>query len=107
MSRRGLLVLAALAALVSGCGGADGTSSSGEGRTVRGWITDVRSTSILEVESITVETETGESYVLEAGGRILSGFTPSHLREHMLQGTLVTITFHQEGERMALDDVRD
>lgn len=106
-SRMGLLILAALAALVSGCGGGDGESSYGEESAVRGWITDVKSASLLEVESITVQTETGESYVLEAGGRILSGFTPSHLREHMLQGTLVTVTFHQDGERMALDDIRD
>ena len=107
MSRMTLLILTALVALALGCGGGDSSSSSGEERTIRGRLTDVRAASLLEVESITVETETGESYVLEAGNRVFSGFTPSHLREHMLQGTLVTVTFHQEGERMALDDVRD
>jgi hypothetical protein len=70
-------------------------------------LTDVRAASLLEVESITVETETGESFLLEADNRIFSGFTPSHLREHMLQGNLVTVTFHQEGERLVLNDVLD
>lgn len=107
MSKTVLLILTALAALVLGCGGGDGASSSGEERTIRGRLTDVRAASLLEVESITVETENGESYILEAGNRIFSGFTPSHLREHMLQGTLVTVTFHQEGERMVLNDVLD
>ena len=107
MSRTTLLILTALAALTLGCGGGDEALSSGEERTIRGHLTDVKAASLLEIESITVQTETGESYVLEAGNRIFSGFTPSHLREHMLQGTLVTVTFHQEGERMVLNDVRD
>ena len=107
MAKIALTILAALFAVALACGGGDGTSSSGDERTVRGHLTDVKAASLLEIESITVETETGESYLLEAGNRIFSGFTPSHLREHMLQGNMVTVTFHEEGESLVLNDVLD
>lgn len=107
-SRTILMVMAALIGFALGCGGGDGSTSHGqEKRTIRGQLTDVTAASLLEIESITLQTETGESYVLEAGNRIISGFTPSHLREHMLQGTSVTVKFHQDGDRMVLDDVLD
>ncbi len=45
----------------------------------------MKAASLLEVESITVETETGESFLLEADNRIFSGFTPSHLRDQIMK----------------------
>jgi hypothetical protein len=102
-----LLILAALAALILGCGTEGGESTSADERFVRGRLTDVQAASLLEIESITVETESGETYVLEAGNRIFSGFTPSHLREHMLQGNLVTALFEDEGDKLILKDVLD
>jgi hypothetical protein len=107
MAKIALTILTAIFAVALACGGGDGTSPSGDERTVRGHLTDVKAASLLEIESITVETETGESYVLEAGNRIFSGFTPAHLREHMLQGNMVTVTFHEKGERLVLNDVLD
>jgi hypothetical protein len=102
-----LLILAALAALILGCGTEGGDSSSADERSVRGRLTDVQAASLLEIESITVETESGETYVLEAGNRIFSGFTPSHLREHMLQGNMVTVSYEEEGDKLILKDVLD
>ena len=107
MGKLEMLILMAMIALSLGCAGGGTESPSADERTVRGRLTDVKAASLLEVESITVETETGESFLLEADNRIFSGFTPSHLREHMLQGNLVTVTFHQEGERLVLNDVLD
>ena len=107
MGKLAMLILMVMIALALGCGRGGTESPSADERTVRGRLTDVKAASLLEVESITVETETGESFLLEADNRIFSGFTPSHLREHMLQGNLVTVTFHQEGERLVLNDVLD
>ena len=107
MGKLAMLILMVMIALVLGCGRGGTESPSADERTVRGRLTDVKAAALLEVESITVETETGESFLLEADNRIFSGFTPSHLREHMLQGNLVTVTFHQEGERLVLNDVLD
>ena len=107
MGKLEMLILMVMIALSLGCGGGGAESPSADERTVRGRLTDVKAASLLEVESITVEPETGESFLLEADNRIFSGFTPSHLREHMLQGNLVTVTFHQEGERLVLNDVLD
>lgn len=107
MGKLEMLILMVMIALSLGCGGGGAASPSADELTVRGRLTDVKAASLLEVESITVETETGESFLLEADNRIFSGFTPSHLREHMLQGNLVTVTFHQEGERLVLNDVLD
>ena len=107
MGKLAMLILMVMIALSLGCGGRGTESPAADERTVRGRLTDVKAASLLEVESFTVETETGESFLLEADNRIFSGFTPSHLREHMLQGNLVTVTFHQEGERLVLNDVLD
>ena len=107
MGKLEMLILMVMIPLALGCGGGGTESPSADERTVRGRLTDVKAAALLEVESITVETETGESFLLEADNRIFSGFTPSHLREHMLQGNLVTVTFHQEGERLVLNDVLD
>ena len=107
MGKLEMLILMVMIALSLGCGGGGAESPSADELTVRGRLTDMKAASLLEVESVTVETETGESFLPEAEKRIFSGFTPSHLREHMLQGNLVTVTFHQEDERLVLNDVLD
>lgn len=111
MTLRPALALAAatlwLALGSFGCGADGGSGATGESRTVRGLLTDVKAASLLEIESITVQTDDGETHVIESGGRILTDFTPSHLREHMLRGEAVTVTFHEQGERLVLDDVSD
>jgi len=75
MGKLEMLILMVMIALSLGCGGGGAESPSADELTVRGRLTDVKAASLLEVESITVETETGESFLLEADNRIFSGFT--------------------------------
>ena len=86
-----LLLAVAVAMVATACGGEDGTEN-----TVRGLVTDVRSRSIAEVETLTVQEEgTGKLWTFQTQGSV--GFTPSHIREHMLQGQQVTVRY-QEGQ---------
>jgi len=107
MAKIVLLILAALIVLALGCGGGDTELPPANERTLRGHLTDVKAASLLEIESITIETETGESFVVEGDSRIFGGFTPSHLRQHMLDGTMVTVKYHEDGGRLVLNDVVD
>ena len=75
--------------------------------TIHGLIRDVQVRSLLELESLTVEDEDGGLWVFEAWGKRLTGFTPSHLREHMVLGDQVTVTFHREDGILIVDDLSD
>ena len=91
------LLLAVVALMASSCGG-----GSGGEKTVRGRVTDVQARSITEVAMLTLEEEaTGKVWTFQAEGHI--GFTPSHLREHMLQGQLVAVRYQErQGELIAV-----
>ncbi len=95
------IVLAAFAASVlASCGCSDT-------ETARGLIQEVQSESLLELKSLTLRTRSGETLEFAANGKTFAGFSPSHLREHMVLGDPVTITFHREGETLVIDDVTD
>ena len=102
-----LMFLVVCGTLTQSCADVDFASSSRELRTIRGQSLEVKPISLLEIKSITVQIETGESFVIEAGDKIFTGFTPAHLREHMIQGREVSVTFYEEGEHMILNDIVD
>ena len=103
-----VLALALLAALATGCGGeSDSTTATDGGQAIRGRIVDLNARSLLELESLTIRGESGETYTVEAGGVALGQFTPSHLREHMVSGLVVVVTYHDEGGRLVLDAISD
>lgn len=69
-----------------GCGGGE--------RTVRGIVIEVEARSFAEVAVLTIEEEdTGKVWTFQADGPV--GFTPSHIREHMMQGQAVTVRFQE------------
>ena len=103
-SGRPALALAALllaAAWLAACDGGPRVE------TARGYVIGVESKSLLELDVLRVRTESGETLELSARGRTFPGFPPSHLREHMTQGLPVTVSYHREGDALALDEVRD
>ena len=87
--RPSLLFLAlALSFLAVACG-------DGE-KTARGVITNVQAESILEWESVTLRTTDGTEITVNRGPGIdLRYWRASHLREHMLTGAPVTLTYNQ------------
>ena len=80
------ILLAAAVVLTMACGGGD--------RTVRGVVVEVEARSFAEVAVLTIEEEdTGKVWTFQADGPV--GFTPSHIREHMMQGQAVTVRFRE------------
>ena len=85
-------VVAVALVLGSYCGG--GGDGSGTSEAVfEGLITSVEARTLLDLESIEVTDDAGTSLVFHARGRRFVEFTPSHVREHMLQGLGVIVTY--------------
>lgn len=86
LSHATLILLAAAVALTMACGGGE--------TMVRGVVVEVEARSILEVATLTIKEEgSGKVWTFQADGPV--GFTPSHIREHMMQGRLVTVRFRE------------
>ena len=103
-----VLVPMALTAAALACGGgADGGPGAEGAETVRGLLLEVNARSLLELETLTVRADDGAEWRLEARGKRFALFTPSHLREHMVSGLPVTVTFHRENGALVLDEIAD
>lgn len=95
MSRIRWLVLA-LALAIAACGPAPAT--------VAGFVVDVKSTSLTQVDSFTLRTQDGQEVLFTVGALELDGgaFPAGHLREHMALNQAVAVAFREEnGERVA------
>lgn len=75
--------------------------------TVHGFIQNVESKSLLELEAVEVVDEDGILWRAEARGILIPDFTPSHLNEHKVLGLKVTLTFYREGDVLVLTDITD
>ena len=86
-------------ALVFGayCGG-DGGGSGASEAIFEGLITSVEARTLLDLESIEVTDDAGTSLAFHAGGQKFVEFTPSHAREHMLQGLGVIVTYRKSDD---------
>ena len=85
-------------AVLAGCSGDTGT--------VIGRLTDVQSSGLLVLDSIEVIDEDGRFWKLESSGD-LSHFTPSHLRQHMVLGEQLKVSFHRESDSLVIDSLTD
>lgn len=98
-----LVVLAALFALLGALAACDS-----ENKIVRGTPVDVQSETLLELTVVDIVVGGVERWRFEARGfRSSTGFTPSHLREHMVQGLPISVRYHEEGEVFVIDDITD
>ena len=103
----GIAIMVSITSVLA-CSGGSGTESIADvAERVGGLIQDVQAKSLLELQSLTLRDDNGETLRFEANGKILTGFPPSHLREHMVLGLRVTVVFHREGNALILDDVID
>lgn len=92
----GGLVLLVTAALVVACGP--------QPQTVAGFVVDVNSTSITQIDSFTIRTPEEAEIVFRVGQLELDGgaFPAGHLREHMALGQPVAVAYREEsGEKVA------
>ncbi len=91
---RSLVLVIALA--LAACGPAP--------QTVAGFVVDVKSTSLTQVDSFTLRTQDGQELVFRVGPLELDGgaFPAGHLREHMALNQAVAVAYREEvGERIA------
>ena len=71
-------------------------------------ITSVEARTLLDIESIEVTDDEGKSLEFHAGGRRFMEFTPSHVREHMIQGLGVIVTYRESDDgALYIVSVRD
>ena len=66
---------------------------------VRGLVTDVEAGSLLELELLRVTDEQNTEWEFRPGREGVTGaghdYTPSHLRQHMVQGVPVIVTYRE------------
>lgn len=73
-------------------------------QTAAGFVTDVQSSSITQVDSFTLRTPEGEELLFRVGVLELDGgaFPAGHLREHMALAQAVAVAYREEnGNRVA------
>ncbi len=102
----GIWPLAIVAVALGGC---DRTSEGTGDRqsSFTGTVTSFEAESLLELESVTVANESGTVLTFHADGRRFEEFTPAHVREHMVLGDPVEVTYRQSGERLLIVSLRD
>ena len=99
-----LVVLSVLA--LAACGDDRGpTSQASAAEIVTGFVTDVEAGSIVELDSLEVEDAEGVVWHFVARG--FKGLTPSHLRDHMVQGLPVSVTYHKENGTLVIEEIAD
>ena len=72
-----------------------------------GLILELVPMTLLEFESIKVVDELGAVMEFHSGGRRFSHFTPSHLREHMVLGHGVVVSYREDGGVFHIVEITD
>lgn len=91
-----LLLLLVLPIALAACGPAP--------KTVAGFVVDVKSASLTEIQSFTLRTQDGRVLVFKVGRLELDGgaLPAAHLRQHMALNQAVAVAYREEdGERVA------
>ena len=94
-----------VAVFTSGCIGGFGYLPVAQ--SVRGQIIELSAESLHTIEVLAVEDGNGRIWRFDRQDRPSPGFTPSHLREHMILGNPITITFHEHGGVLVIDVLKD
>lgn len=88
---RAVLLVVMLSVVLTACGPAPAT--------VAGYVVDVKSTSLTQVDVFTIRSTDGELVTLRVGRLELDGggFPAGHLREHMATNSPVAVGYREEG----------
>jgi hypothetical protein len=95
------------------CGGNTSNSSSNDSpvssqtSTVIGNITDVQPSSFFGLESLTLVDEDGNQWQFDGRDVAVPGFAASHLREHMILGMAIMVTYENDGGVLVVKDIKD
>ena len=104
------LAAAILAAVLVGgvvaCGSADGTArEDAEIPSVSGVVLEVTAKSLSQIDVLTIQDDTGVTREFHGGTYV--GISPSHVREHMLQGLRLTVWYREENGLLVIHEVGD
>ena len=90
----------------AGCSGGATTEVDVPRESVRGVVVRVEARSLTELEFMDVRDDTGFVWRFRPG-IAYRGFTPAHLREHMVQGLPVTVVYRWKEGAPLMEDVTD
>ena len=93
---------AVLLAGILACSGADEATDI---PSVSGVVLNVTARSLTQIDVLTVRDKSGVTWDFQGGA--YKGYSPSHLREHMLQGLRVTVSYREENGVLVIDEVAD
>ena len=91
------LLAAALLLVLGSCGGAV--------KKVQGLVVDVQSSSITDLDSVTVRDERGTLWTFKVGSSV--SFSQSHLREHQAFAWPVTVFYEETPEGLLANSITD
>ena len=74
---------------------------------MRGMVLRVEAESLISLAALEVQDDGGKSWRFEGRGKVVPGFTPSHLNEHKLFGDPIEVTYYREGDALVIYDIRD
>ena len=103
------VVLAASFALVS-CESSSDEATAENGlqfEKIRGMVLEVEPESLISLAALEVVDSESKVWRFEGRGKVVPGFTPSHLNEHKLLGQEVLVIYYREGEELVLHDITD
>jgi hypothetical protein len=72
---------------------------------VTGVVLDVTAASLALIETFSVQDAGGATWNFRAEG--YKGWLPSHVRDHMVQGAPITVTYHEEAGVLMVDKIED
>lgn len=72
---------------------------------VTGLVVEFASGSLTQIKEFSVQDYSGSRWHFRAEG--YQGWVPSHLRDHMVQGSPITVTYHQEAGVLIVDKIED
>lgn len=76
-------------------------------RTYRGFVVDVQESAPFVLKSIKLQSEDGEVRQFLFTDKLYDGFTPSHLREHMLLGDPVSVRYRDNDGILVIVSIKD
>ena len=103
----GLVVLVLMSGLLACGANSNDNTAAGRTETVRGLILEVNAASLLDLDSVTVEGLGRQPLAVRGSRQEVRRVHASHLREHMVLGQMVTVTFHRENDVLVPDDITD
>ena len=113
LCRLAMIALSATALSLMACGGNGGVNTATDNdaelslEVMRGMVLRVEAESLISLAALEVQDDDGKVWRFEGRGKIVPGFTPSHLNEHKLFGESVEVTFYREGDALVIHDIKD